>query len=356
MRKRLYKITAILIVMMLFLQVFAVAETLDWEFHIVKELENVNIVCNRRQVPSPGAGGPTYIHDGYGVTDKNGQIIVEQKYDWIKPPIDGRALFELGGRYGYFDENWNVVIEAKYRSAKDFAEGLAVVADENWAIGYIDRDGNTVIPHIYGSGDSFENGLARVGITEYDYNRTPRTKSGYIDKEGNLIQDFKYKYHRYEENYVEGEYDVLLSENNVEINGRFYENDTLEHPFINYRGMTYLPLTYNGCRMLGINCDWSEETGVVLTGGGEIFEDITGENSMEERVYDTAYSYHGKLTINGQLFEYGDSYYPLLHYKNVVYMPIDWKTGMDLLGISFRYYMPDHQWGIARGTMIFETK
>jgi len=335
------------------------------EISIVYAGETYDIVAERFSIAAPH--GTVYGYRNYGVLDKEGNMIVEPKYSSIDFHKDGRAAFSTGnGNVGFFDENWNVVIEPKYFTngpAVYFSEGLAAVGKKDFnnkyiAWGYIDTQGNEVTDFIYDHVEPFFNAEARVGIDEYVFGGfNTKVKWGKIDKEGNILTPFKFGYATgsdYEYFWKEP-IEVLLTENLVELNGKLYKNSDLEYPFINYFGYSYMPLTYYGARMLGINCDWTMEDGVMLTPGGVPSEDIIGFNGMTEGVYDQASFYKGKLSINGKVYEYGDTAYPLIHYRDVVYMPVNWENGMKELGINYTFTGPEKLENSDRGIMKFTT-
>lgn len=357
------KIIAIILVILMLPIVPVCAE----EAVVLYDMGEYKIIAQRERVVVPHEyDGPVYSFFNYGVTDEDGNAIVPQIYDAIYPQKEGRAAFILNGNLGFFGEDWSVVIEPLYRRGNHsheiyFNDGLVNVArtNENGTAkyGYIDINGNEVVDFIYDFAEPFENGEAKVGITEQLYNFNTATKYGKIDKEGNITQPFKFGYatgNDYEYLWQEP-LEVLLSENLVEINTRRYKNSDIEYPFINFFGYSYIPLTYYGCRMLGINCDWTAEDGVILSSGGEMAEDIVGENGMTEGVYEKAVFYKGKLTINGKLYEYGDTAYPLIHFKNIVYIPVLWREGMESLGIKYDYIGPEKIENSDRGYMVFKT-
>ncbi len=338
------------------------------EVKVIHDLGDYKIVAEAYPHAAP-RGGPTYIYRNYGVVDSDGNVVVERKYDEILPPTEGRAAFVLEGKIGFFDENWNVCIENKYfcniyplSSTIYFSEGIAAVGKRDAARyivwGYVDRDGNEITDFIYDSAEPFKNGKARVGIDEYVYNYNEKTKYGTIDREGNVIEPFKFGYalQMDYEYWWQESIDIQLTQNLVELNGKRYNNSDLEYPFINYLGWSYMPLTYYGCRKLGINCDWTAESGVMLTTGGMPSEDITGYNGMKEGVYDKATFYKGKISINGKVYEYGDTAFPLIHYKNIVYIPVLWQTGMEALGIQYNFIGAEKIENSDRGCMVFNTK
>ncbi len=369
MKKKTFRIIGLVLSFILIFQLFSFAQENDM-CYILHDLGNYKIVAQRYRVTPPHdyGQGPIYTYNNYGVIDKDGNVIVTQKYSGILPPSEGRAAFAIDGKLGFFDENWNICIEAKYFCNQSpspdiyFSEGLAAVAKKDasrymvW--GYIDRDGNEVIDFIYDGASPFENGVAEVEISEEVYNYNTKRKYAQIDKNGNIVKPFKFGYAlgKDYEYLWQDPIEVQLSENLVELNGRRYKNSDIEYPFINYLGYSYIPLTYYGCRMMGINCDWTEETGVVLSGGGQMAEDIVGDNGMTERVLEKATFYRGKLTINGTVYEYGDTAYPLIHYKDVVYIPVLWQTGMEELGIDYSFIGAEKIENSDRGCMVFKTK
>lgn len=298
----------------------------------------------REAIPTPH--GVAYQYDKCGVLAADGTFLVEPVYQSIAAPAEGRALFcKAGEGYGYFDENWNVVIPARYASAQSFSEGLAAVSDSQRTVGYIDRDGHTAIPFRYSSGGMFHNGLAEVGLAEEGYNFNTFTRTGTIDRQGNAVEPLAFRYEQ-------DTFDVLLSENRIDINGTVYENGALRYPFINYVGYSYIPLTYGTCRALGFSCDWSAENGLVLTSTPDWREPELGGNTMKHGVYAKAKLYDGTLTIDGKAYTANDFYYPLLSYRDVVYLPVLYREGMERLGIRYSYHLGEGD--ATPGYMVFD--
>lgn len=357
------KLLVILACVFMMLTINAYAQEI--EVCVVHDLENYDIIAEKYPVAAPH--GTAYTYRNYGVVDNNGQTVVVSAYAFIGKPADGRAMFKDDkGNIGFFDEEWNTVIEPKYVSNGPeirFSEGLAAVGKRDsqryivW--GYIDTNGNEVTDFIYDDAEPFENGEAWVGVDEAVFGGFhSKTKWGKIDKNGNIIQSLKFGYaigRDYEYLWQEP-IEVCLTQNLVKLNGTLYKNTDLEYPFINYFGYSYMPLTYYGMRILGINCDWTPEDGVMLSGGGVPSGDIVGINGMTEGVYERASFYKGKLSINGKLYEYGDTAFPLIHYRNIVYIPVCWELGMESLGIHYDFIGPEKLENSDRGIMVFEIK
>ncbi|WP_348636644.1 WG repeat-containing protein, partial [Campylobacter lari] len=73
-----------------------------------------------------------------GLIDKQGNLVIEAKYDDIYDFSEGLARVELNGKWGFIDKQGNLVIEAKYDDIYDFSEGLARV-ELNGKWGFIDK-------------------------------------------------------------------------------------------------------------------------------------------------------------------------------------------------------------------------
>ena len=289
------------------------------------------------RIPPPR--GPVIdMYYNFGIMDADGNIIVEPIYQGIYNFKEGRSLFQINGKYGFFDENWNVVIQPIYKGAAEFSEGLACVCDENWSYGFIDKDGNTILPHTFDYAESFKDGVAVIGKVDKGYNDHTFIRTGTFDREGRQISPIKYNW--------ENEYDVQMSANNINIRGSVYKNSDLEYPFINYLGYTYIPLSFYTCAHLGFATIWNPVDGLGITppgsmpmigGENEVFANVLGKNDMIPGKMFKAQLYRGTITIAGETYTADDVYYPLLKYRDVVYIPVLWKQGMEGMGIDYKY-------------------
>ncbi len=321
------KLLAMLLVAVYALSCFCVFAE-EGIFVICEVGQNKVVSTKRERIAAPRQS--FYMYYNYGVTDADGNFIVEPVYDEISDFKDGRAMFRKDGKFGYFNDQWEIAIEPVYKSAAQFSEGLACVANDDNMYGFIDTDGNTVIPFEYHGAISFSNGIAYI-YGEYieGYNFNSFRKVGIIDKNGNIVEPLRFIH--------KPDYDVIMSENNVNINGTVYSNSELQYPFINYLGYTYIPLTYHGCREMGFVCNWSAEKGLVLENAAETPGSILGSNTMKRGEYFKALLYNGTLTIGDTVYTADDIYYPLLTWNDVVYMPVLWRQGMEALGLNYSY-------------------
>lgn len=122
--------------------------------------------------------------------------------------------------------------------------------------------------------------------------------------------------------------------------GTVFDNSTLEYPFINYLGYTYIPLTFHTTKSLGITSHWTREDGLCLTSfnKSELYSrGILGKGSMIKGKMYKASLYEGTITLNGKKYTSDDVYYPLLSFGNIVYIPTLWRQGMEDLGLTCSY-------------------
>lgn len=102
---------------------------------------------------------------------------------------------EVDGEYGYRDKNGNIIIEPQFKHGWDFAEGMALVQNNDDTFSYINQNGDIVIKNIYPYTYEFKDGITIVidyymGIPEHNNNRTSSEveyRTYYIDKAGNML-------------------------------------------------------------------------------------------------------------------------------------------------------------------------
>ena len=118
-----------------------------------------------------------------------------------------------------------------------------------------------------------------------------------------------------------------------------------EYPFLVYRDITYLPLTYFGCRLMGLYAKWSPETGLIISDAG-----ARGAYQSTPRVSRnsgalSAQTATGAITICNKVIENNKEEYPFLFFRDVTYLPMTWANMHDLLGC-------DYHWDAKNGLVI----
>ncbi|MDC1067962.1 WG repeat-containing protein [Candidatus Kapabacteria bacterium] len=123
--------------------------------------------------------------------NENGEVLFKVKYDVAKDFYEGMALVANESRnpdfprtYGFINKYGKEIVPPKYKDAIVFQEGLAYVMNDKER-GYINKTGqfeiklaDTIV------GYRFSEGVASVS--------DPKFKHGLIDRKGNLISEFIY--------------------------------------------------------------------------------------------------------------------------------------------------------------------
>ncbi|HNB24445.1 MAG TPA: WG repeat-containing protein, partial [Candidatus Melainabacteria bacterium] len=118
-------------------------------------------------------------HNKWGFVDATGKVVIEPKYESVKPFSEGLAAVVQDRRWGYIDKTGKVAIEPKYDVVTPFSDGMAAVST-NGKWGYIDKTGKLVIPLDYDGAKEFSEGFA--GVKEGNY-------WSYISKENKKIAE-----------------------------------------------------------------------------------------------------------------------------------------------------------------------
>jgi len=178
----------------------------DWEWepdHILGYMNSqgeIVIPIEYRHVPEMYAylGAPPFSdglvivhsldHDGVGIFDLDGRLVVPFQHDWGWTFSEGRAIisnWELGT--SVIDSTGEIVVPfGRYSVISDFSEGLAAVNAGDWNVGrwgFIDRAGDELIPAEFQEAGNFSEGLAPV---------MRNNQWGFIDANGEVIIPFQF--------------------------------------------------------------------------------------------------------------------------------------------------------------------
>lgn len=128
----------------------------------------------------------------WGITDKQGKVLVEPIFQGLGMMREGLAPAVKGERIGYVNTNGKWIIQPRFEMADEFSCGLARVGrhieqkrqdggrELNEQYGYIDRTGKLVIAFKYSNGLMFSEGLAAVQDAK-------STQWGFIDTKGKQV-------------------------------------------------------------------------------------------------------------------------------------------------------------------------
>lgn len=119
---------------------------------------------------------------------------------------------------------------------------------------------------------------------------------------------------------------VTLPDYPVTLNGQTVSNDYSRYPFLIYRDITYFPMTYYDCRLLGLEKNWSKDEGLSIekteTGISEYIREV--QETKNARVQQAKIA-EGPITINGKAIDNSREAYPILSFRDVTYFPLTWR-------------------------------
>ncbi len=115
------------------------------------------------------------------------------------------------------------------------------------------------------------------------------------------------------------------------------ENNT-QYPLLVYNDITYFPMTWYNCRMLGLETQWSEENGLAIKQNNALTSSIgyyPQEKSNPQTVQVSVPDF--KVSVNGQTVDNSKEQYPLLKFRDVTYFPLTWRFAHDAFGWEYGY-------------------
>ena len=124
----------------------------------------------------------------------------------------------------------------------------------------------------------------------------------------------------------------------VTLNEQTLSNDYSQYPFLVYKDITYVPMTYYDCRLLGLKTDWSFQNGLAISQNSESFHEYERPlNSQKNRTTLTAQIADGKIKVNGKTIQNSKEKYPLLFFRDVTYFPLTWRFAVDEFGWNYHF-------------------
>lgn len=131
---------------------------------------------------------------------------------------------------------------------------------------------------------------------------------------------------------------VTLPDFAVTLNGQTLSNDYSKYPFLVYSGITYFPMTYYDCRLLGLRTTWSATDGLGIEKSDEPVSEYAREvQTVRNKRNQTARIAGGKITVNGKSVNNSREQYPLLEFREVTYFPLTWRFAVEEFGWDYRF-------------------
>lgn len=123
--------------------------------------------------------------------------------------------------------------------------------------------------------------------------------------------------------YAEEEVEVVLPYFDITLNGVAVDNTSETYPFIQYKGITYIPMTWDLCKALGLRTKWSEEEGLeILKADTAVFYNSSGKAKNVVGKKYKAELVDFPVKVNGKVIDNSTEEYPILNYKNITYFPM----------------------------------
>ncbi|MBS3937019.1 MAG: hypothetical protein KGZ50_00405 [Peptococcaceae bacterium] len=130
---------------------------------------------------------------------------------------------------------------------------------------------------------------------------------------------------------------ATIVEENVVLNGITINNVNAGFPLLRHRNITYIPLTYNLARFMGLTTQWSQREGLIVTraesAGAFIADETTINQSGDVTVTIPTYG----ITVNGKRINNRNEPWPLLNFRGVTYFPLTWRFAVDEFGWSYHW-------------------
>jgi len=120
---------------------------------------------------------------------------------------------------------------------------------------------------------------------------------------------------------------VTIPPYDVAVNGVKIDIEHSQYPIINYKNITYIPMTSDYLAGLGLRLSFDGMSGLTI----DLAESVTPLEQNFIGVYNVIGSSHtAKLvpfdvTVNGNQIDNSKEEYPILLYKNITYFPMTWR-------------------------------
>lgn len=124
----------------------------------------------------------------------------------------------------------------------------------------------------------------------------------------------------------------------VTINGTKVDSVNREYPLLQYKDITYFPMTYYDCRFLGLGTNWDNSTrtfSVERRNMTAVYRSYASETA-NSKTQDVLIS-DMNINVNGEAIDNSKEEYPLLNFRGVTYFPLTWRFAHDTFGWEYDY-------------------
>lgn len=137
---------------------------------------------------------------------------------------------------------------------------------------------------------------------------------------------------------------VSLPSFKVTLNGGEINNSYSKYPLIVYKDITYFPMTFGGCRYLGLETNWDQNTGLEINKTNISYPLDEYKTNQKNSTKYTASIPEFNIKINGKTVDKSNVEYPLLTFRDITYFPLTWEYGVNEFGWDYHF---DNKNGLA---------
>ncbi|NHN33373.1 DUF5050 domain-containing protein [Paenibacillus agricola] len=122
---------------------------------------------------------------------------------------------------------------------------------------------------------------------------------------------------------------VTLPDFVVTLNGNRVENQYREYPLLVYKDITYIPMTWYDCRLLGLETEITPNDSLSIAKGRVTSSYVPYQTHIKNLKSNKAIIPTFETLINGERVDNSKEEYPLISFKDVIYFPLTWKFAHD---------------------------
>lgn len=132
----------------------------------------------------------------------------------------------------------------------------------------------------------------------------------------------------------------------VTLNGVVMEQQYAQYPLLVYKDITYVPMTWEETRLLGLETTYTQADGLGVNKAAVVQAQSVLQGEYEPYKADTANGAKhqatvaaGTIHVNGKSIDNSAEEYPLLLYRDITYFPLTWRFAVDEFGWGYTFDM-----------------
>lgn len=124
----------------------------------------------------------------------------------------------------------------------------------------------------------------------------------------------------------------------VTLNGLKLDNSTSQFPLLVYQDITYFPMTFYDCGLLGIETQWDQKKGLSIDKHKNhmAYYDRYQAAEPNEKIQ-TAELPDFSIRVNGKEVDNKREPYPIFVFREVTYLPLTWQYAVNQFGWNYHF-------------------